>query len=101
MPISERPRRFPLLALALLLAAADPSAARYFGQNKVQYKSYRFEVLKTEHFDVHFYPVEREAAEHAGRLAERWYARLSKLLHHQRSARQPIVLYASHPDFEQ
>ena len=34
-------------------------------------------------------------------MAERWYARLSKILQHQLSGRQPVILYASHPDFEQ
>ncbi|HET8645731.1 MAG TPA: basic secretory protein-like protein, partial [Vicinamibacteria bacterium] len=54
-----------------------------------------------EHFDIHYYPQEREAAELAGRMAERWYARLSRALNHQFARRQPLVLYASHPDFEQ
>src|SRR5262249_47351337 len=30
-----------------------------------------------------------------------WYARLSKILNHDLSGRQPLLLYASHPDFEQ
>jgi hypothetical protein len=34
-------------------------------------------------------------------LAERWYARLSKLLNHTFKERQPIVLYGSHAQFVQ
>ena len=34
-------------------------------------------------------------------MAERWHARLEQLLEHQLRGRQPLVLYASHPDFEQ
>ena len=34
-------------------------------------------------------------------MAERWYARLSSVFEHQLRTRQPLVLYASHPDFEQ
>ena len=34
-------------------------------------------------------------------MAERWYARLERLLEHQLRGRQPLVLYASHVDFEQ
>ena len=37
-------------------------------------------MLKTEHFDIYFYPEEEAAARMASRLAERWYARLSALL---------------------
>jgi Tol biopolymer transport system component len=90
------------LAVATLLAASGrPAAAQYFGQNKVQYRTFNFEVLKTEHFDIHFYPEEANAARQVARLAERWYTRLSKVLSHQLSGRQILVLYASHPHFEQ
>ena len=34
-------------------------------------------------------------------MAERWRARLGRTLGHELSGRQPLVLYASHPDFEQ
>ena len=74
---------------------------RYFGRNKVQYKDFRFEVLKTAHFDVYFYPAEREAARQAAEMAERWYARFTQIFEHQLNGRQPLILYASHPDFEQ
>ncbi len=85
-------------ACALTVSNAE---AQYFGGNKVQYKSFDFQVLKTEHFDVYFYPEEREAASQAARMAERWYARLSRIFQHRLSTRQPLVLYASHADFEQ
>src|ERR1051325_5750373 len=97
-------RQFALTALLAATAAGvavPPAAAQYFGRNKVQYGSFDFEVLKTDHFDVYHYPAERAAAEQAGRLAERWYARLSKLFDHKLHSRQPLIVYASHPDFEQ
>ena len=86
---------------ALLLAAAAPLRAQYFGQNRVQYKALDFQVLKTEHFDIYFYPDEREGVDIAARLAERWHARLTRMLNHTLRGRQPLVLYASHTDFEQ
>ena len=89
-----------LLVLALTCAPTQ-ALAQYFGQNKVQYDKFDFQILKTEHFDIYYYPVEAAAAREAGRLAERWYARLSKVLDHQLSGRQPLILYASHPDFQQ
>jgi hypothetical protein len=61
---------------------AQPAAAQYFGQNKIQYRTFKFEVLKTEHFDIHFYPEEAQAAREAARMAERWYARLTRVLDH-------------------
>ena len=46
-----------------------PAEAQYFGRNQVKYESFNFEVLQTEHFDVHYYPSERVAAEAAARMA--------------------------------
>jgi len=88
-------------AFFLALAIASPAGAQYFGRNKVQYKKLPFEVLKTEHFDIYYYPSEREGIDIAARMAERWHARLQKLFVHELSGRQPLILYASHPDFEQ
>lgn len=85
----------------VLLGGAAPAGAQYFGRNKVQYKDFRFEVLKTTHFDVYFYPEERQAAQQAAEMAERWYARYARIFEHQLTGRQPLILYASHPDFEQ
>ena len=92
----------PVLSVLLFfLSTASPAQAQYFGRNKVQYKEFKFEVLKTDHFDIYFYEEERENAARVGRMAERWYARLSSVFEHEMSTRQPLILYASHPDFEQ
>ncbi len=93
-------RRF---AFAALLMAAAPAAlpAQYFGRNKVQYGRFDFKIISTEHFDVYYYPAEREAALDIARMAERSYARLSKVLNHNFEERKPIIAYASHSDFQQ
>src|SRR5262252_5168203 len=93
--------RFSALLLALSIVAPAPASAQYFGRNKVQYKKLNFQVLKTEHFDIYFYPSEREGVDIAARMAERWHTRLEGLFQHTLRGRQPLVLYASHPDFEQ
>ena len=99
------PRRSHAFFLAwsclLAVALAAPASAQYFGQSKVQYRTFTFQVLKTEHFDVYFYPAEREGAAISARLAERWYARLSRVFKHDLTTRQPLILYASHADLEQ
>jgi len=90
-----------MVATALGLSIPAVSRAQGFGRNKVQYETMQFQVLNTEHFKVFFYPEEREAATEAARMAERWYARFTSLLGHQLRGSQPLVLYASHPHFEQ
>jgi WD40 repeat protein len=90
-----------LTAVTLLSALPATASAQYFGRNKVQYKKLDFQILKTEHFDIYYYPEEREGVEIAARMAERWRARLGRIFGHELRGRQPLVLYASHPDFEQ
>src|ERR687898_1223589 len=93
-------RTAPALVL-LLLAVPGVLSGQYFGRNKVQYTTFDFKVIQTEHFDVYFYERERVAAMDAARRAERSYARLSKVLNHEFRERKPIILYASHSDFMQ
>ena len=90
-----------VFTIALTLGLPARADAQYFGRNKVQYDKFKFQILSTEHFDIHYYPQEADAAKQVGRMAERWYARLSKLMGHSLAGRQPLILYASHPDFEQ
>ena len=90
-----------LMAVILQLAAGVAPAQDYFGRNKVQYRDFHFQVLKTEHFETYFYPEERAAVEQAAKMAERWYARLARVFSHELRGTQPLILYASHPDFEQ
>ena len=93
-------RWFAGLVLLLAVGAARSADAQYFGQSKVEYKRYSFHIIQTEHFDLYFYPEEHTAAMDAARMAERAYARLSRILHRDFEARKPIIFYASTADFE-
>ncbi len=91
-----------LVAASLGLGVAPAAAsAQYFGRNKVQYEDFDWQELHTDHFDFYFYPEEKAAVEDAGRMGERWYARLSRVFNHQFSSAKPVILYANHPDFQQ
>jgi Tol biopolymer transport system component len=91
------------LALAAVAWAftAEPLLGQYFGRNKVQYETFDFRVLQSENFDIYFYPEMEDAARDAGRMAERWYERLSTIFNHEFDARQPVIFYATHPHFQQ
>jgi len=88
--------------VALLLPSASRAAGdQYFGKNKVEYVDFHFQVFETAHFEVYYYPREEAAARIVARLAERWYARLSRALEHDLGGRQPLILYGSQPEFAQ
>jgi Tol biopolymer transport system component len=95
--------RVVLCCAALSVAVPSLASAQdgYFGQNKVQYRQFDFRTLKTDHFDIYYYPEEEPAARMTARMAERWYGRLSRLLTHELRGRQPLILYASGPHFRQ
>ncbi len=90
-----------LALVPLLLTAFAYPACGQFGRNKLQHRVFDFEVLRTAHFDVYYYPREREAAIDAARMAERAYSRLRRILGHEFEEHKPIVLYASHSEFQQ
>lgn len=88
--------------LLLCLAAATSTKAQYyFGQNKIQYVTFDWQVLSTEHFNIYFYPEEREIAETAARLAEDSYDVLQEKFNHTIDKRIPFIVYSSPVFFEQ
>jgi WD40 repeat protein len=87
---------------ALVGAAAAPVGAQnYFGQNQVQFDKFDWQILETDHFQIYYYPEERVAVMDAARMAERAYARLSRILDHQFREKKPLILFASRSDFGQ
>lgn len=96
-------RFFRHTAFHLVFAAVCgvlPVQAQYFGRNKVQYEKFDWRILKSDHFDLYFYPAESLKVHDAGRQLERWYTRQSDIFRHQFD-RKSVVFYADHPDFQQ
>ena len=72
----------------MLACVTSSSHVQYFGRSKIQFA---FQILTTDHFDTYFYPRERPAAA-AAQIAERRGSRLSSVLNHELSSRQPLIL---------
>ncbi|HEY4133014.1 MAG TPA: hypothetical protein VGM50_20530 [Gemmatimonadaceae bacterium] len=88
----------------LALVASTPARAgaqNYFGQNQVQYDKFDWKIWETEHFQIYYYPEEARAMNDAARMAERAYARLSRVLNHQFREKKPIMIFSSRTDFGQ
>src|SRR5881396_1480099 len=73
----------------------------YFGRNKVQYTDFDWHVLKTEHFDIYYYPEMKDLAERGAHLAEESYKILEEKFNHNVANRVPLIFYSSHLHFEQ
>lgn len=97
--------RWILLAAACAVATMPARArAQYyddFGQNKIQYRDFDWHVLKGPHVDLYFYPQEETIARVALAYAEESYTYLAKRFDHEVKERIPLIIYASHTDFEQ
>ncbi|HET9328625.1 MAG TPA: BamA/TamA family outer membrane protein [Candidatus Eisenbacteria bacterium] len=94
------------LALAVVFAAlgigaSAPAHAQYFGQNKVQYRTYDWRSIESDHFQIYFYPELDSLARRVLDLAEKTNTTLTKVMGHQLTRRIPIILYGSHNDFAQ
>jgi hypothetical protein len=100
------PRSFPARQLALVLAlvlAPSVVAAQFFqgDENKIQYRRLEWQVLKGARVDVYYYPAEAELAPVALAYAEETYDLLAVKFGHTVTRRIPLIVYASHSDFEQ
>ena len=98
----RRPHCVPVVVILLALTAL-PAHAQFFafGQNKVQYRKLDWRIMRGPHVDLYYYPAEAELAPAALTYAEESYDTLSLQFGHEVGARIPLIVYASHTDFEQ
>src|SRR2546430_4803617 len=81
---ARRPSGRPLgasawvITLAALLTTPLSAQFGYFGQNKIQYRSFDWRVLRGEHVDLYFYPEEEELGRVALAYAEESYGVLER-----------------------
>lgn len=93
-----------LLFFTVAFAVALPASAQYtfhFGRNKVQYDDFDWHILKTEHFDVYYYPEMQELAEHGAHFAEEAYEELQNKFNFSLTHRPPLIFYSSNLHFKQ
>ncbi len=98
-----RCKRFLTAAIVLLFVFTTNLAAQgfYFGRNKVHYHHFKWQVMKTEHFDIYYYPKMRDLAEKGAQFAEESYRYLEQKFNYSVIYRIPLIFYSSHEHFEQ
>lgn len=88
----------------MLVSSVLPANAQYryfFGHNKIQYKDFDWQVLKTDHFDIYYYPEMLELAEHGAYFAEEAYGELQNRFNFSLNHRVPVIFYSSNLHFKQ
>lgn len=97
-------KQFSLLVIASLGFIFIPQitlAQFYFGKNKVQYTSFDWQVMHTEHFRIYFYQEEKEIAEIAAKIAEDSYRQLAIRFNHEIKSQTPLIIYSAPHYFSQ
>ena len=92
---------FLILVLTLLLFDNLSAQFFYFGRNKVQYTNFDWHILKTDHFDIYYYPQMEELAEKGAYFAEESYRYLENKFNFTITRSIPLILYSTHLHFQQ
>ncbi len=90
-----------ILVLTALVSLGWLSAFGQFGQNKVTYSNFDWQVYKSPHFDVHYYTEMEPFLEEIVSYAESAYLHISHETDHELRFRVPLVVYRTHGEFQQ
>jgi hypothetical protein len=101
--MSRCPTSILILLVALVTSVPVTASAQFgpFGQNKIQYRDFDWFVLSGDQVDVYYYPAEEDIGRMALAYAESAYVELEGRFNHTVGHRIPLIVYASHSDFEQ
>ena len=89
------------VVMAAAFAALAAPASAQFGQNKIAYDQFDWEIYRSTHFQIYFYSKEKGSLEKVASFAESAYDELSRSLNYQISHPIPLIFYSSHSEFEQ
>jgi Tol biopolymer transport system component len=90
-----------MLTILLFFVAIVTANAQYFGQNKPRYRSFDFDVKKTEHFDIYSYLDNPEMLKQLALQTEAWYRMHARIFRDTFDTNNPIIFYNNHADFQQ
>lgn len=89
------------LLIAAMLFIYPTQALAGFGKNKIQYKTFKWKYIQSEHFDIYFYDGGQQIAEFTAAAAESAYVQLRRDFRFDIRERIVWIVYNSHHDFQQ
>jgi hypothetical protein len=100
------PTGIALLALLMLGGAVQETFAQtpyvpYYGKNRIRYNDFKWNVYKTDHFEIYYYPEIEMQLERVTSYAESAYQQVSSDLKHDLAFKVPLVLYKTGSEFQQ
>ena len=94
-----------LVAVAVVSAVGDTAAQTpyvpYYGKNLVRYDRFDWQIYKTEHFEIYYYPAIEKHLERIAGYAESAYQQISADLKHDLAFKVPLIIFKTHSEFEQ
>jgi len=93
--------KFFAVTFVIIVSHTIAFSQYYFGRNKVQYNNFNWYILKTENFEIYFYPEMRELAEIGAAYAEASYRILEDKFNHNINHKIPLIFYSNHTHFQQ
>ncbi|MBW6498344.1 MAG: hypothetical protein K0B09_08160 [Bacteroidales bacterium] len=90
---------FTLILVSVLIL--PEAQAQYFGRNKPAYRKFDYKVFQSPNFEIYHY-FENDSVVHSlANSFEKWYVRHQALFLDTFETRNPVIIYANHPDFQQ
>lgn len=90
-----------LFFISLLFYCTADAQLYYFGRNKVQYESFEWKVLRTEHFNIYYYGEFEEIAEIGASYAEEAFDELKVKFDNLITRPIPLIFYNTSLHFQQ
>ena len=82
-------------------ATAQTPYMPYYGKNLVRYDRFDWQIYKTEHFEIYYYPSIEQHLERVAGYAESAYQQISAELKHDLAFKVPLIIFKTHSEFEQ
>ncbi len=90
-----------LFFITIVVSCTAEAQLYYFGRNKVQYESFEWKVLRTEHFNIYYYGEFEEIAEIGASYAEEAYDELKVRFNNLITKPIPLIFYNTSLHFQQ
>ncbi|MEN9839900.1 MAG: hypothetical protein RL177_1379, partial [Bacteroidota bacterium] len=97
-------RLIVFLALFIVSGVLTRADAQFFsfGKNRVQYDSFEWRYIQSDHFDIYYYDAKNYyLAEFSAFSLEAAYKQLKSDFNHEIADRIQVIIYASHGEFSQ